>query len=289
MTTADTNQVSITIHKQETQAFSQERIMEEVSFQDLMFSESVKRTTRFVILLVCIGVLIIGRFSVPDTELDNIQDVIMDLLKFANDFINTPGNETYRNAFQIACSFLVDLTFIITFGYWVLKGENARLPLSLGMFYITRAIVQKVSISPFPEGFYWDSPGVPSLVVPYGRGSDFFFSGHSGFLIICASEWNKIKMPKVRNFILVIAAYTVLILLTYRIHYSIDVFTGIFFSEWCHGKADIYIKYIERIPKKIILFAQHRFYFTDRHVKDPALSHVAPQEQEEEEEVKQQP
>ncbi len=30
----------------------------------------------------------------------------------------------------------------------------------------------------FPEGFYWDTPGFPSLVVPYGRTSDFFFSGN---------------------------------------------------------------------------------------------------------------
>ena len=29
----------------------------------------------------------------------------------------------------------------------------------------------------YPTGFYWEDPGVPSLVVPYGYTSDFFFSG----------------------------------------------------------------------------------------------------------------
>ena len=29
----------------------------------------------------------------------------------------------------------------------------------------------------YPEGFYWEYPGFPSFVVPYGRTSDFFFSG----------------------------------------------------------------------------------------------------------------
>jgi len=76
--------------------------------------------------------------------------------------------------------------------------------------------------------------------VPYGRGSDFFFSGHAGFMIICASEWHKLNMPKLRNFVLASGIYTILILLTYRVHYSIDVFTGVFFAEWCFGKVDLY-------------------------------------------------
>ena len=41
----------------------------------------------------------------------------------------------------------------------------------------------------FPQGYFWDYPGFPSLVIPYGRTSDFFFSGHTGFLTICCLEW----------------------------------------------------------------------------------------------------
>lgn len=29
----------------------------------------------------------------------------------------------------------------------------------------------------YPPGFYWEPPGFPSLAVPYGKTSDFFFSG----------------------------------------------------------------------------------------------------------------
>jgi len=100
--------------------------------------------------------------------------------------------------------------------------------------------VQKIWVSPFPQGYYWEAPFLPSLVVPYGRGSDFFFSGHSGFLVICASEWHRIKMPKMRNFAICVAIYTIFILLTYRIHYSIDIFTGVIFAEWCFGKVDLH-------------------------------------------------
>ena len=215
-------------------------------------SEKLKSSTRTIILALVITVLFIGRFSVPDNEPSSIQDKILDALESANKFINTPGNEIYRSAFQFICSFMVDTVFVITFGYWVVKARSVRLPLSLAVFYIIRAGIQSIHMSPFPEGYWWYSPGIPSFVVPYGRGSDFFFSGHSGFLIICACEWNKLGFKKVRNFVLGVTAYTIMILFIYRIHYTIDVFTGVFFAEWCFGKIDLVKEKIENTSSWIV-------------------------------------
>lgn len=236
----DSNHIGITINKdlnKSEKAVEHEKVSSS-QVEDFLFSDKMKRAGRFGILVFAIIFLIAGRFGVPDNEVLNVQDKVMDALTFANNFINTPGNENFRNFFQAFCSLMVDAVFIITFGYWVLKGTNGRLPVTLAIFYVTRALVQMVWFSPFPQGFYWESPGVPSLVVPYGRGSDFFFSGHSGFLVICASEWHRLKFPRVRNFVIFAALYTMLILLVYRIHYSIDIFTGVFFAEWCFGKVD---------------------------------------------------
>jgi len=202
------------------------------------FSEKMKRAGRFGIFLVVVIALLAGRFGVPDNEVSCVQDKVMEALGFANKFINTPGNEHFRDFFLFFCSLLLDITFITTLGYWVLHGKSGRLPVTLGVFYGTRAIVQSFWTSPFPEGNWWYSPGIPSLVVPYGRQSDFFFSGHSGFLVICASEWHKLKMPRLRNFVIGTAIYTILILIIYRTHYSIDVFTGVIFAELCFTKAD---------------------------------------------------
>jgi len=166
----------------------------------------------------------------------------MDAFSFANKFINTPGNEFFRDFFQGLCSFMVDVTFFVTFGYWLLYSRNYRLPATLLVFYIVRAAVQTVWFSPFPDGFYWESPGFPSLVVPYGRGSDFFFSGHAGFMTICALEANLLGRKKIRNAMIGATIYTCFILLIYRIHYSIDIFTGVFFSEWCFNKLKTYYK-----------------------------------------------
>ena len=49
------------------------------------------------------------------------------------------------------------------------------------MFYLVRAVLQSVETSPFPDGFYWENPGFPSLLNMYGKQSDFFYSGHIGF------------------------------------------------------------------------------------------------------------
>jgi len=202
--------------------------------------EGINRIVRLSIFIFCIFALVIGRLGVPDIESTCVKDKVMDALQSVNDFINKPGNELYRDLMQMVCSFFVDVVFLSTFGYWVVKGRGIRLPITLGLFYVVRALVQQVWVSPFPEGYYWEAPLLPSLVVPYGRGSDFFFSGHSGFLVICASEWHKIKMSKMRNFSICVAIYTIFILLTYRIHYSIDVFTGVIFAEWCFGKVDLH-------------------------------------------------
>jgi len=241
----ESKHVSIMIKSDITKTDGFDKLDDELSSGEFSFSEKTRRSGRLAIFLVCIAFLIIGRYSVPDNEVKCVEDKIITALQFANDFINTRGNEYYRDFFQALCSLMVDATFIITFGYWVLRGTGGRLPVTLAVFYVTRALVQKVWYSPYPEGFYWNSPGIPSLVVPYGRGSDFFFSGHSGFMVICASEWHKLKIPKIRNFVIFAAVYTILILLTYRIHYSIDVFTGVFFAEWCFCKVDLYKDYID--------------------------------------------
>jgi hypothetical protein len=235
----DTNHISISM---KTDSAKMTKTFEEASSIQVAFSEKVKQTGRLGVFFVVIAFLMVGRYSVPDDVIPCIEDKVHEFLQIANDFINQAGNEVYRSAFQALCSLLVDITFIVTFAFWVVKGKSGRLPITLAIFYITRALIQKVTFLPYPQGWYWLDPGFPSLVVPYGRGSDFFFSGHTGFMVICASEWHALKSTKhskkVRNFVILAGIYTILTLLVYRIHYFIDVFTGLLFAEWVFCKVD---------------------------------------------------
>jgi len=202
------------------------------------------RALSFCVILVF---LIMGRFSVPDNEVKAIDDKAFDILEPITRFlIATPGNEIYRDFFQVLCSLLMDIVFITTLGYYVLYGKTTRIMVSLGIFYITRALVQKLFWTPFPTMFYWYDPGILSIVVPYGRGSDFFFSGHSGFLVICANEWHRLGKKKMRNFVLLVLLDTVMTLLIYRVHYSIDIFAGVFFADWCFHKVDLFKNSIDK-------------------------------------------
>jgi len=202
---------------------------------DRVFSLKQQRIAKVFVFLFLVGVLIFGRASVPSNEIACVEDKTFNVLEnITRWLIATPGNEGWRNALQIIGSALIDIVFLITLGYWVIYGRSSRLIITLAIFYGVRAVVQHLFWLPFPNMYWWEDPGMPSLVVPYGRGSDFFFSGHSGFVVICMMEWATWGYKKIKWFCAVVLAYTIFILLVYRIHYCIDIFTGVFFADYTY-------------------------------------------------------
>jgi len=202
------------------------------------FTEKQKMYSRIAVVCLIVIFLMLGRFSVPDNDIPQIEDKMFNLLENVTRFILTPGNEFYRDLLQIVGSELIDTVFLSLMIYWILYGKTSRLVMSQAIFYATRAILQKVYFSPFPDLYYWGTPIIPSLVVPYGKGSDFFFSGHAGFLVLCANEWHQLGKKKHRNYAIFVLLFTIFVLFTFRIHYSIDVFAGIFYADWCFTKVN---------------------------------------------------
>lgn len=86
----------------------------------------------------------------------------------------------------------MDLVFVTLYGYWMLHISTGRVLYATAIFYAVRGITQLFVTLRFPSGYFWNDPGFPSLVVPYGLTSDFFYSGHCGFLNLCALEWLRI-------------------------------------------------------------------------------------------------
>lgn len=84
---------------------------------------------------------------------------------------------------------MMDCFSLSIFVYWLLFIRNLRFMLTVTLFYVIRSIHMLVFHLRFPIGYYWNDPHFLSLTVPYGRTSDFFFSGHCGFLAICYFEW----------------------------------------------------------------------------------------------------
>ena len=102
----------------------------------------------------------------------------------------------------------------------------------------------------YPEGYLWENPGFPSLMVSYLKTNDFFFSGHVGLPVILLSEFIKINknIMAVLAFIIVILEFFTMVAL--RGHYSIDLFTGIFVAHYCHLMTDKFIYIIDDITMK---------------------------------------
>jgi len=205
-----------------------------VIYSDRYFSLKQQRIVKGFIFLCVVAALIVGRSSVPDHEVACLKDRLFDLLEGITKYlIATNEHEKLRNALQVLASGFIDISFLSTLGYWILYGKSSRLIIVYGIFYGTRVIVQQLFWEPFPEYYWWYSPGFPSLVVPYGRGSDFFYSGHAGFVVICLREWSYLGFKKMQIFLSAVLAFTIFILLVYRIHYTADIFAGVFFADWC--------------------------------------------------------
>lgn len=85
---------------------------------------------------------------------------------------------------------------------------------------------------PYPPGFIFESQGIPSFAVPYGITRDFFYSGHTGFMVFSCSIWSATKSKFMKCFMIIGTVQVIWLLLITRVHYAIDVFAGFVFSRW---------------------------------------------------------
>jgi len=191
-----------------------------------------------------------------------MHDKVLDMMTPISEYVQA---SLFRSSLvQVICSGLMDIIAFITLGKWILTGRTSRPLLSIGVFYLARTVLQKLFFMPYPnELYYWMDPGFPSVVVPYGKASDFFFSGHSGFLVICLNEWKKWGNKKIVAGIYAALMFTVFTLFVFRIHYAIDVFTGIFYADWSFKFIDKHIDTIDNslvsIGRKLVIFRSLNF------------------------------
>jgi len=234
--------------------------------------QSKKLRIRMTIFSVCLVILFLGRYSIPSEVTSVCIDRVQNLFLGFNDFINKEENAFYRNSMQIICSLFMDVMFLATGINWIIRGGSSRLIFTTISFYLLRAMVQAVWVSPMPDkGYWWFDPGFPSLVVPYGLGTDFFFSGHIGFVTICASEWRRNGNKMMANLIAIGGVYTAFILLAYRVHYSIDLFTGVTFAHWLFMLVDQNKEKIDNIFIEI-------YYFGKKYSNKAYTAYKGPQE-----------
>lgn len=183
-------------------------------------------------------------FALPKSDVACILDKAMQVTSPVNEFF--AQNTLYKNILLITSSILIDFVLLSSAAYWILCSRSWRFLIAILIFYAVRAIVQSTFQLGFPEGYIWESPGFPSLVVGYAKTNDFFYSGHVGLPILAALEWyrNGFLYPMIGClFVCLLEGFTVLIT---RTHYSIDIFAGIICAHYFYLLVDKYVKYIDR-------------------------------------------
>jgi hypothetical protein len=130
------------------------------------------------------------------------------------------------NALLIVSSAIVDLLGIFLLSKWIF-GASARPFIGLVIVLGLRQIMQALVALPAPANEIWHYPGFPSLLVTYSVANDYFFSAHTAIAILAITEIARVGRRWLTALGILIAVFEVLTVLILRVHYTMDVFTGI--------------------------------------------------------------
>jgi hypothetical protein len=136
-------------------------------------------------------------------------------------------NTRPANAILVASSFCVDAVTLFVLFYAVLGPTFAPFWGLFGLFAL-RQLSQACVALPVPPGIIWRDPGVPSLFVTYGVGTDFFFSGHTALAVYGAMQLSALHIPALTIAGAVVAVLQVIAVIALRAHWTMDVLAGLF-------------------------------------------------------------
>ena len=73
------------------------------------------------------------------------------------------------------------------------------------------------------------------MLVPYEKTSDYFFSGHTGAVLLFYMEIKRLKLNyKYLLFALSVIVYMMTILIVFRVHYVVDVIGGLVYAGFVY-------------------------------------------------------
>jgi hypothetical protein len=136
------------------------------------------------------------------------------------------SNPKAANALLIVSSAIIDLLGIFLLSKWIF-GAALRPFLALAIVLGLRQIMQALVALPAPPNEIWHYPGFPSLLVTYNVANDYFFSAHTAIAILGITEIARVRKTWLTALGVLIALFEITTVLALRVHYTMDVFTGI--------------------------------------------------------------
>jgi len=165
-----------------------------------------------------------------------VPQCIFDVLQAATLPINESmqADPTFKDSFIIFGSGMLDILLFWFCVRWVVYARNYRVLITVLIFYLFRAFLQRMFYMTYPPDYIWGYPGFPSIAVDYQKDNDFFYSGHLGFVVIMALEYRRQKQLFWLCFTMIAGGVNFLILLSTRCHYCIDLFIGMVMGHYCY-------------------------------------------------------
>ena len=163
---------------------------------------------------------LIGRKPSPK---EGIGDAVHDLTARWHHYFAT--NERAANVALITSSFFIDLAGLSLIGTAIFGPTFAPF-LAILILFALRQVCQSLCTLPPPPGIIWRNPGFPALLVTYGVGNDFFFSGHTALAVLGAIEAAHLGPLWLAIAAAVVALGEMFIVLVLRAHYTLDVVAG---------------------------------------------------------------
>ena len=214
-----------------------------IAFKSLKKPQIIKLSiSGIIIILFAIfnNVQVIGN---PTPDNNCYYDVVHDWAKPLNYYFR--GNESFNKFLCILGSLTIDILFLISYYTWAIYSIDWRFGINTMLFYGIRYILNEVARLDAPNLMYFPYPGFPSIVVGYIQGSDFFFSGHCGFPVVCMMEFIWLKKFWIAGYALCVTCVEFLLMcLTSREHYTIDIIVGIIFGHYISIIGRDWIKFI---------------------------------------------
>ena len=164
--------------------------------------------------------LIGGRASAGNA----IGDRLLDWTAPLNSYLFS--HSSAANALLIVSSGIIDLLGIFLLARWIF-GASTRPFVGLIIVLGLRQVAQALVSLPIPPNAIWHYPGFPSLLVTYAVANDYFFSGHTAIAILALTEIIRMRHAWLSAFAVLIAIFEIVSVLALRVHYTMDVFTGV--------------------------------------------------------------
>lgn len=165
-----------------------------------------------------------------------IGDGLLNATSAANLYLQT--HTAAANLLLIVSSAIIDLMGVFLLAKWVF-GASLRPFLALVIVLGLRQCMQSLVALPAPPNTIWHYPGFPSLLVTYGVGNDYFFSGHTAIAVVAVAEIAHLGKRWLTGVGVLIALFEIVTVLVLRAHYTMDVFTGIVTGLYAAYLADV--------------------------------------------------